>query len=240
MEVNPYAYNINKNKEVVIMETKYLDKLYLPKKYIVVNENEPPELRYITTDLNEMLSKIGNTYVEFKEDVVKLSIYNLSADNKVIKGKCSVIESKNRLAKHAYHRFIYLSPSLDQIYSEVFHLWLPSDDNRIRGNGGYNYCYDYGILYGDYKLFLNCAMTKTNYLKHTWTENDRGMYGILDISLLHENTIEDLNKPIKLNNDIRCCYDAIINNIEKVRGTRLENWYYDIDEGCIPVSTFME
>lgn len=222
------------------MKTKYIDKLYLPKEYFVVEEFETPENRIVTTDFNEMIFKLGDKYLSIDKGSVKLSIYNLSANGSVVTGNNSIINSKNILAANAYHRYIFLSPSLDQIYSEVFHLEYIKGQSNPTGIRGYDYCYDYGILYGNYKLYHRAETTKTNYLEKEWTENDDDKYGILDIAIYNEESVNDIHRIVRLDDDIRCCYNSTILNEEKIRNTRLEDWYYDVDEGCIPVATFME
>jgi len=222
------------------MKTKYLDKLYLPNNYVVIEDFGRPEDKIISFDIKEALSKIGNKYLKLNKSFVKLSIYNLSADGLAILGRSSIIDSKDILAKHAYHRYIFLSPSLDQIYSEVFFLKCPEDIKEFEGILGFYNCYDYGILYGDYKLYHRGETTKTNYLEKELTKNNSGQYGILDISVYNEESVNDIHKIIDFNNDIRCCYFSTILNKEKVRDTELEDWFYDEDFSCIPVATFMK
>lgn len=219
---------------------KYLDKLYLPENYIVIEDDEISPLRTVTENFQEMLNKIGTKYTD-KRGFVRLSIYNPDmCDNKIIVDNAdSIIDAKNKLVKNTYHRTIFLSPSLDQIYTEVFSLG-ESADNKICNDGVYNYCFDYGLLYGNYKLFENGEKIKTTYFEKEYNHFISDYIGILNIQVYNDFFIDLMNKPVVLNHDIYYAYSSYALDDEKVEGTIMEISRYDDYNSCIPVATFIK
>jgi len=222
------------------MKTKYLNKLYLPEKYIIVLNTVDGGCLNASTDITKLLSMIPKIPIKHRDGILVLSIYNNSADNLVINSKSSIKESKDELAKHAYHRYVFMSFSLDQIYGESFCLWTNQDNiNDYNSPNIRKYCYDYGLLYSKHELYHENEHVRTNYLRYVWNDNIDNYIGCLNVSLHNQDFIKDHDSSVNLNEDIRFCYNTT--SLDSIRTEKIilnsdlynGNWF-------IPVATFLK
>lgn len=216
------------------MDIKFIEFLYLPDEYIVIEEDDNSEFKIVTTNFVDMINKLRNKYISYRSRI-KLSVYNLKADGLKQYGTSSFLESKNLLAQHAYHRYIYLSIDLTEIYAESFSLWNPPFNiSEPTLNGGSDYYYDYGLLYGNYPCMDNKKITTTYFEKDE--DEDYNCIGKVYTNVY--TSCKNINDKITLYNDINVSYicDSLISATGKnVSYCLLNKSPYTI----IPVATFI-
>lgn len=122
---------------------KFLNKLYLPEKYIVMYryrgfENETPFMSY---DLLDLIDKIKQYYYQPDDRYMEVELYNLDADDMIPFDVFDSIDQILELRKHARLRRIFFSPKFNQLYGESFYI----------NNNSFNIKIDYPYIYGKWR-----------------------------------------------------------------------------------------
>lgn len=205
-------------------KVKYLSKVWLPKNAIFVEDTfDHGGEQLVTTSLDKMFEEIkkyysfGNGKRNKISNYIRIGIYNLDADNIAPKQySMTYRESKDILCKYAYYRALYLSPNLTEVYCEFFHLDLDGANGA-----GFEYRYDYGILYGNYPYINSGTIVKSSYIPNE------------ELSIYPScwNCIDKLDEKCSLF-DVHMYYDAYYKGIDS------NSKYPDrFEDGCVPVST---
>lgn len=122
---------------------KFLNKLYIPEKYIVMYryrgfENETP---FMSSSLLELISKIKQYYYQPDDRYMEIELYNLDADDMIPFDVFDSIDQVLELRKHARLRRIFFSSKFNQLYGESFYI----------NNNSFNIKIDYPYIYGKWR-----------------------------------------------------------------------------------------
>lgn len=207
----------------------YSEFIVLPDEYIVVDDTDESYFnKFVTNSLDDMIDYLKNTRI-CDSGYARISIININADNKAPNIKCEISKAKDILSLHARFRSIYLSPKIDEIYSESFEL-----------DGPYampDYIFDYGILYGDpkYRSYKDGTIVSTTFLstKRYIINGNRRCLNNTNVTLYRCDL--DLDKLVLLNDDISVMYDCFI--CELTKNNMQDEHPFTVFDGCIPAAT---
>lgn len=210
---------------------KYLSKLYLPEKYLVVYRDEDgnwlddPLMSYDFMDLINQMKKYASKYMH---KYFKITLYNPDANDKfsskgfLTKTEDEYIQYTLDLRKHAKCRNIFVSPSLNMIYGESF----------LMDNGTNYIKIDYSYVFGNYRdKFKTGDIVSTSILEYDKiARNSNEMYGKLKLQV---GTIGRTQPEF----DRYCFIELIIRDNPRVFevNPNFEFRSFDLDDFCVVI-----
>lgn len=212
---------------------RYLSKLYLPEKYLVVYRDEngnwldDPLMSY---DFNDLIDQMKDNVSRHMHKYFKIILYNSDADNKFVsegfsaKTEDEYIQYTLDLRKHAKCRNIFVSPLLNMIYGESF----------LMDNGANYIKIDYSYAFGNYRnKFKPGDIVSTSILEYDKiARNSNEMYGKLKLQV---GTVRKSTPEF----DRDCSIELIIRDNPRVFevNPNLEFRSFDLDDFCVVIPT---
>lgn len=202
---------------------KYADKfLHLPDS-VYVMQTDLGEIKTMGYSLVEVVDNYKKSHPDLNSMYKIVSVINPHAsDIEPEPQEMTCRELKDYLTPHVYTRHLILKPDFSELCMEYYALYY--DEER---SGGNNFCFDYGILSGDYELPQSRKIYKTDF-----RTDQRYMYPLnFDLVLMFDaprNKPDDISTAIF---DTGVCLMAC---------SILDNHYYDYDSSCFPIASVSE